>query len=69
LGNQIKEDEIGEECSPHDNEKWIKVLVGKAEGNTPFGTHGRRWEDNITVDLREIGWEHVEWIHLTHERD
>jgi hypothetical protein len=28
----------------------------------------RRWEDNIRIDLREIRWEGVEWIHLAQER-
>jgi hypothetical protein len=29
-----------------------------------LGRTGRRWEDNIRTDLREIGWEDVDWIHL-----
>jgi hypothetical protein len=29
----------------------------------------RRWEDNIRMDLREIGWEGVDWIHLAQDRD
>jgi hypothetical protein len=40
-----------------------KVLVGKPEGNRPLGRPRRRWEDGIRVDLREIGWGSVEWIH------
>jgi hypothetical protein len=32
------------------------VLVGKPEGRRPLGRHRRRWEDNIRVDLRKIGW-------------
>jgi hypothetical protein len=28
-----------------------------------------RWEDNIRMDIREIGWEAVDWIHLTQDRD
>jgi hypothetical protein len=35
----------------------------------PLGTPVRRWEDNIKMDLREIGWEIVEWIHLAQDRD
>jgi hypothetical protein len=29
----------------------------------------RRWEDNIRIDLTEIGWELVDWIHLAEDRD
>jgi hypothetical protein len=33
-----------------------KILVGKPEGKTQFGRPRHRWEDNIRMDLREIGW-------------
>jgi hypothetical protein len=33
-----------------------RILVGKPEGKRPLGRHRRRWEDNIRMDLREIGW-------------
>jgi hypothetical protein len=32
------------------------VLVGKPEGRRTLGKHSRRWDDNIKVDLREVGW-------------
>jgi hypothetical protein len=32
------------------------ALVGKPEGRSPLGRPRRRWEDNIKMDLREIGW-------------
>jgi hypothetical protein len=32
------------------------ILVGKPEGKRPLGRHRRGWEDNIKMDLREIGW-------------
>jgi hypothetical protein len=41
-----------------------RVLVGKSEGKRPLGRPSRRWEYGIKVDLREIGWGCVEWIHL-----
>jgi hypothetical protein len=44
-------------------------LVGKPEGKRPIGRHTRRWEDNITIDLREIGWGGVDWVHLAQDRD
>jgi hypothetical protein len=33
-----------------------RILVGKLEGKRPLGRPRRRWEDNIRMDLREIGW-------------
>jgi hypothetical protein len=33
-----------------------RALVGKAEGRRPLGRPRRRWEDNIKMDLREVGW-------------
>jgi hypothetical protein len=37
-------------------EKKCKVLVGKLEGKRPLGRPRCRWEDNINIDLKEIGW-------------
>jgi hypothetical protein len=33
-----------------------RVLVGRPEGRRPFGRSRRRWEDNIKMDLQEVGW-------------
>jgi hypothetical protein len=46
-----------------------RVLVGKPEGKRPLERPRRRWEDGIKMDLREIGWGAVEWIHLAQDRD
>jgi hypothetical protein len=46
-----------------------RVLVGKPEGRRPLGRPRRRWEDGIRMDLVEIGWGGVEWIHLAQGRD
>jgi hypothetical protein len=46
-----------------------RVLVGNPEGKRPLERPRRRWEDGIKRDLREIGWEGVEWIHLAQDRD
>jgi hypothetical protein len=46
-----------------------RVLVGKPEGKRPLGRPRHRWEDEIKMDLRETGWEGVEWIHLAQDRD
>ena len=46
-----------------------RVLVGKSEGNKPLGRPGRRWEDNIKIDLQEIGCGGMDWIELAQDRD
>jgi hypothetical protein len=46
-----------------------KILVGKPEGKRPLGRLRRRWEGNIEMDLREIGWGGMNWINLTQDRD
>jgi hypothetical protein len=46
-----------------------KILVGKLEGKSPLGRPRHIWDDNIGMDLGEIGWEVVEWFHLTQDRD
>jgi hypothetical protein len=45
------------------------IFVGKPEGKRPLGRPRRRWEDNIRMDLREIGWEGVDWIFLAQGRE
>jgi hypothetical protein len=40
------------------------VLVGKPEGKGLLGRPRRRWDDNIRMDVKEIGWEDVNWIEL-----
>jgi hypothetical protein len=45
------------------------ILVGKPEGRGPLGRPRRRWEDNIKMDLREIGFGDVNWIHWAQDRD
>jgi hypothetical protein len=44
-------------------------LYEKSEGKRQIGRHRCRWEDNIRMGLREIGWEGVHWIHLVQDRD
>jgi hypothetical protein len=48
-------------------ERWI--LVGMPEGKRPLGRPRRRWVDNIKLDLRETGWDGMDWIDLAHDRD
>ena len=46
----------------------LRVLVGKPEGKRPLGRPGRRWEDNIKMDLQEVGGGCGDWIELAQDR-
>jgi hypothetical protein len=61
---------MGEACSTQErrNEKH-KILVGKSEKKRPLGRPRHRREDNIRMDLTEIGWNTVDWIHLAQNKD
>jgi hypothetical protein len=45
-----------------------RVLVGRPEGKRPLGRPRCRWEDNIKIDLREIGIDGANWIRLAQDR-
>jgi hypothetical protein len=46
-----------------------RILVGKPEGKRQLGRPRRMWMDNIKIDLREIGWDGVDWINVAQDRD
>ena len=46
-----------------------KVLVGKPEGKRPLGRPRRRWEDNIKMDIEELGRGCGDWMELAEDRD
>jgi len=46
-----------------------RVLVGKPEGKRPFGRPRRRWQDNIKMDLQDVGGGRVDWMELAQDRD
>jgi hypothetical protein len=46
-----------------------KILIRNPEWKSPLGRLRCRWKNNIRMDLREIGWEDVDWIHLSQDRD
>jgi hypothetical protein len=46
-----------------------RILVGKPELRRPLGRPRRRWVDNITIDLREIGWNGADWVNLAQDMD
>jgi hypothetical protein len=46
-----------------------RVLVGKPEGKRPLGRPRYKWEDNIKMDLQEVGCRGVDWIELAQDRN
>jgi hypothetical protein len=43
-----------------------RVLLGKPDGKRPVGR--RRWEGNIKMDVREVGWDGVDWIDVARDK-
>ena len=54
---------MGEERAVH------RVLVGEPEGKRPLGRPRRAWEDNIKMDLQEVGGNCGDWMELAQDRD
>jgi hypothetical protein len=51
-------------------ERWVhRVLVREPEGKRPLGRPRRRWEDNIKMDLQEVGGGCGYWMELAQDRD
>jgi hypothetical protein len=46
-----------------------RTLMGKPEERRPLGRPRHRWEDNIKMDRREVGWAGIDWIGLAENRD
>jgi hypothetical protein len=46
-----------------------RVLVGKPEGKRPLERPRRGWEDNIKMDLQEVGWGRGDWMELAQDGD
>jgi hypothetical protein len=47
----------------------MPYALGMPEGKRPLGRPRRRWANNIKMDLREIGWDGVDWIDMAQDRD
>ena len=47
----------------------VRVLRGKLKGRRPLGRLRRKWEDNIKMDLPEMGCGGMDWIELTGDRN
>jgi hypothetical protein len=64
------ENERGGACSVDGEERGVyMVLVEKPEGKRQLGRPRRRWEDNIRMDLQEVGCGGIYWIGLAQDRD
>jgi hypothetical protein len=46
-----------------------RILVGRLEGRRPLGRPRHKWEDNIKMDLQEVGWVGMDWTELAQDRD
>jgi len=55
----------GHEARMSEIRNAYRILVGRSEDKRPLWRPRRRWEDNTRMDLREIEWEVVDWMHLT----
>ena len=51
-----------------DRRRVFRVLVGKPEGKRPRGRPRRKWEENIKMDLQEVGCGGMDWIELAQDR-
>ena len=59
---------MGGACSAYGERRGVyRVLVGKPEGKKPLGRPRHRWEDNIKMDLQEVGCGGMDWIELTQD--
>ena len=62
--------EIGGACGPYGGrERSVQGAGGETRGEEPLGRPRRRWEDNIRMDLQEVGLGYEDWIGLAQDRD
>jgi hypothetical protein len=60
---------MGGTCGTHGEGRGVRrVLIGSSEEKRPLGRPRRRWEDNIKMDLREIGIDGANWIRLAQDK-
>jgi hypothetical protein len=66
----VKEDRMGRTCSTNGAKSNVyRILVGRPEGKRLLGRPRRRWVGNIKLDLREIGWDGMDWIDVAQDRE
>jgi hypothetical protein len=59
----------GHAASTGEKRNAYRIVVGMPQGNTSLGRIRCRWDDNIKINLREVGWGGIDWIHLAEDRD
>jgi hypothetical protein len=65
VDDQVKKDDMGRVCSTNGAKRnTYRILVVTPEGMRPLGRPRLRWVDNIKMDLRELGWDGMDWIEL-----
>ena len=66
----IEENEMGGYVARMGERRGVyRVLVGKSEGKRPLGRLRRRWDDNIKIDIQEVGCRGMDWIEPAQDRD
>ena len=61
---------MGGACGAYGEGRGVhRVLIGKPEGKRPLGRPRRRWEDNIKMDLQDVGGSCEDWMELAQDRD
>ena len=50
-------------------ERCVQGFGGKRKGNRPLGRLSRRWQDNVNMDLQQMGCGGMDWIELNQDRD
>jgi len=60
---------VGHVAHMGESRSLYRVLVGKSEEKKPLGRPRHRWEDNIKMDLQEVGCESMDWVDLAEDRD
>ena len=67
--DRSEKNEMGGAYSTYGESRVVyRVLVGNPEGKRPLRRPRRGWEDNIKMDLQEVGWG-MDWIQMAQERD
>jgi hypothetical protein len=59
---------MGWACGAYGGERCAQGLVGKPKGKRPLGRPRCRWEDNIKMDLQEVGCGVMDWIESAQDR-
>jgi len=58
---------MGHVAHTAENRKTNRVLAKKPEGKRQHGRSRHRWEDNTKMDVKEIGWDIMEWVYLAQQ--